>query len=406
MDIVTLLPYLKEREDYQRDNFEKFLKKTHFSYDVPSIHIAGTNGKGSTATYIARIYQEAGYKVGLFTSPYFYEMNEMIEINGQAIKDEEIIPYINQYKKEIEKYRLSQFELQTFIALNYFKDQKVDIAVIECGMGGAIDATNIFTPILSIITSISLEHTVFLGSSIYEIASQKAGIIKEEVPVLIGNLEEEAENCISNYAIDMDTKVTKVAPTFNINLTDKGITFNYRYLQDVYLPSFADYACEDASIAIEAIYMLNNDYHVSDETIISGLAKAKMKNRMEVVHTNPTIVIDGGHNPEAITKLEKAMTSKFFDKPIHILFACFRDKNISSMLPTLSLLTNDITLTTFDHVRARNEEDYFLFGADYKFNPDYKSALKELISSYPDDVILVTGSLAFAGVVRKELVNE
>ena len=406
MDIVNYLPYLKKREDYQRDNFEKFLKKVSFSYNVPSIHIAGSNGKGSVATYLARIYKEAGYKVGLYTSPYFYEMNEMIEINGSYIKDEEVISYIFKYKKEIEKYNLSQFELETFIALSYFKDQEVDIAIIECGMGGAIDATNIFTPILSIITSVSLEHTLFLGSSIYEVATQKAGIIKEEVPCLIGDLDKEAEEAISNYAREMKSKVTKVGPTFNIKYLDDGITFNYRYLENVYLASVAEYACYDASIAIEAIYLLNDKYQVTDKDIKSGLAKTSMPNRMEVISKKPIIVIDGAHNPEATDKLVKAMMDKYPDKAIHIVFACFKDKNISTMLPYLSLLTSDITLTTFNHVRARNEEDYFLFGADYKFDPNYMDVINNLISSYIDDVILITGSLAFSGVVRKALIHE
>lgn len=401
MDIISYLPYLKSREDYQRDNFEKFLKKVSFKYDVPSIHIAGTNGKGSTATYIARIYQEAGYKVGLFTSPFFYEMNEMIEINGEYIPDEEVKRYIDSYHKEIEKYNISAFELETFIALNYFKDQHVDIAVIECGMGGMVDATNIFTPVLSIITSVSLEHTMFLGSSIYEVATQKAGIIKEEVPCLIGELVDEAVDSISSYALEMDSKLTKVGPTFNITYKDDGITFNYRYLENVYLPTVADYACYDASIAIEAIYLLNEQFPVKDEVIKSGLAHAHMDNRMEVVSTKPLIVIDGAHNPEAIEKLEKAVSYKYSDKNIHIVFACFRDKNISLMLPTLSLLTNDITLTTFNHTRARGEEDYFLFGGDYSFNPDYKNAIDNYINNFPDDVILITGSLAFAALARR-----
>ena len=406
MDIVSYLPYLNSREDYQRDNFEKFLKKVSFKYDVPSIHVAGTNGKGSVSTYLARIYQEAGLKVGLFTSPYFYEMNEMIEINGNKITDESIIKYINEYKKEIEKYSLSQFELETFIALSYFKDEKVDIAIIECGMGGMIDATNIFEPILSIITTVSLEHTAFLGSSLYEVATQKAGIIKDETPCLIGELVEEAEVSISNYAREMNTKVTKVGPTFNIHYEGDGIAFNYRYLENVYLPSVANYSCYDAAIAIEAVYMLKDQFNISDDIIKAGLAKAKMINRMEVVKTNPLVIIDGAHNPEAIEKLVKAMGEKHFDKTMHIVFACFKDKNISLMLPSLSLLTNDITLTTFDHVRSRNEEDYFLFGGDYKFKEDYMSVINELIATYPDDLILVTGSLAFAGVVRKALLNE
>lgn len=406
MDIVNYLPYLKKRTDYQRDNFEKFLKKVSFSYNIPSIHIAGSNGKGSVATYLARIYKEAGYKVGLYTSPYFYSMNEMIEINGEYIKDEEVKKYINEYKKEIEKYHLSEFELETFIALSYFKDQQVDIAIIECGMGGLIDATNIFTPILSIITTVSLEHTAYLGNSIYEVATQKAGIIKSEVPALIGELNTEAETSITTYAKDMDSKVYKVGPTFNIKHLDDGISFNYRYLEDVKLNSVATYACYDASIAIEAIYILKDKYNVSDDIIKLGLLKAYMPNRMEIVKSHPSVIIDGGHNPEAIDKLVKSISDKYIDKPIHIVFACFKDKNISSILPSLSLISNDITLTTFDHIRARNEEDYFLYLEEYKFDPDYKVVINNLLSLYPEDIILVTGSLAFASRVRRLFKDE
>lgn len=406
MDITNYLPSLNSRDDYQRDNFEKFLKKVSFSYSIPSIHIAGSNGKGSTATYLAHIYQEAGYKVGLYTSPFFYEMNEMIEINGEKIKDEEVIKYIDEYKKEIEKYHLSSFELETFIALTYFKDKKIDIAIIECGMGGMVDATNIFTPVLSIITSVSLEHTMFLGSSIYEVATQKAGIIKEEIPCLIGELLEEAENSISNYAREMNSKLTRVGETFNIQYVEDGVTFNYQNLKDIYLPSFALFACYDASIAIEATSILQDKFPVSEDNIRNGLRKSKMMNRMEIIKEKPLIIIDGGHNPEAIEKLEQAISRKYGDKNIHIVFACFKDKNIASILPSLSLLTSDITLTTFDHVRARKEEDYFLFGEDYKFNPNYLEVINNLISTYPDDLILVTGSLAFAGVVRRALLNE
>lgn len=405
MDHKEFESYLSPRDDYQRDNFDKFLKKVGFSYDVPSIHIAGTNGKGSTATYIASIYQAAGYKVGLFTSPFFYRINEMITINGVEINDNDVDHYIRANKKQIDKYNISSFELETFIALSYFRDNKVDIAVIECGMGGAVDATNIFIPVLSIITTVSLEHTMYLGSSIYEVASHKAGIIKSEVPCLIGELDEEAENTISDYARSMNAPLTKVGPTFGITYKDEGITFNYHYYKDIYLDTKADYACYDASIALEAIKILEDKFKVTEEDIRNGLKSVHMINRMEVVSSSPLIVIDGGHNPEAIDKLEKAITNKYYDKNIHILFACFRDKNISSMLPKLSLLTSDIVLTTFDHPRARNEEDYFLFGEDYKFNPDYLTALKEMISAYPEDLFLVTGSLAFASLVRKDILE-
>ena len=167
------------------------------------------------------------------------------------------------------------------------------------------------------------------------------------------------------------------------------------------LNSVATYACYDASIAIEAIYILKDKYNVSDDIIKLGLAKAYMPNRMEIVKSHPLVIIDGGHNPEAIDKLVKSISDKYIDKPIHIVFACFKDKNISSILPSLSLISNDITLTTFDHVRARSEEDYFLYLEEYKFDPDYKVVINNLLFSYPEDIILITGSLAFASRVRR-----
>ena len=159
--------------DYQNDNFNDFLKKIKFSYTVPSIHVAGTNGKGSTCNYIASIYKKLGLKVGLFTSPYLFKFNEMISINGENISDEVINKYISNNEKLFKKYDLSAFEVQTFIAFSYFMDNKCDIAVIECGMGGEIDATNIFNPLISVITSISLEHTSYLGRTLSEIALAK-----------------------------------------------------------------------------------------------------------------------------------------------------------------------------------------------------------------------------------------
>ena len=402
MLLTSYLPSLKSRSDYQKDNFSHFLKKVGFKYNVPSIHIAGTNGKGSTATYIARIYQEAGYKVGLFTSPYFYDVNEMIEINGESIKDEEIKKYVDDNKKLIEKFSLSEFELETFIAFNYFLDQKIDIAVIECGMGGELDATNIFTPILSIITSISLEHTEYLGRSIMEVAAHKAGIIKDSVPSLIGELDREAETTIANIANELESTLYRVATTFDIENVEEGISFSYQDYKNIILNSKAEYACYDASLAIEAISILKDQFDVKEIDIRNALKKCYMKNRFEVLGNSPIFIVDGAHNLEAISKLVEAASNCYQDKKIHVIFACFKDKNVSLMLPQISLLTDDVSVTTFDHPRARKEEDYFLFLEDYKFYDDHINLINEKIKEFPDDVFLVTGSLAFASLVRKE----
>ena len=402
MLLSSYLPSLTERTDYQLDNFNHFLKKVGFKYNVPSIHIAGTNGKGSTATYIANIYQEAGYKVGLFTSPYFYDVNEMITINGDPIKDEDIKKYVDDNKKLIEKNHLSEFELETFIALSYFKDQKVDIAVIECGMGGALDATNVFIPVLSIITSISMEHTAYLGRSLMEIAASKAGIIKDSVPSLIGDLDKEAESTIASIAHDLESTLYRVGTTFDISKDGEGLVFSYQGYKNVYLNSKAQYECIDASIAIEAISILNEQFPVGEEAMRNALKNTHMKNRFEVLNNHPLFVIDGGHNLEAIHTLVDTCFKAFPNKHRHIIFSAFKDKNVALMLPEISILTNDVTLTTFDHPRARKEEDYFLFLEEYKYEEDHVKLIKEKIQQYPDDLILITGSLAFAALVRKE----
>ena len=388
--------------DYQRENFDNFLSKINFHYDIPSIHITGTNGKGSTANYIASMYIANGYKVGLFTSPFFDEPNEMISINGEKISDDDFMAIYSLYKKEIEKYDLSAFEIQTLVALTYFQNNKCDIAVIECGMGGLIDATNVFTPILSIITSVSLEHTDYLGYSISEIAFQKAGIIKDEVPVLLGGLPEEAITVILKKAKECKSKMFYLGHYVNKEYLSDGFSFDYGEIKGLKIKSIADYSVNDACLALEAIYTLKDRFIYDEEKVKQGLASISIPCRLEIVNKQPRVIVDGAHNPEAIDALCKNTIHNVTDgKPIHVVFACFRDKNLGNMLSSLGAITDDLTMTTFDHPRARKEEEYFLFLGDYKFEEDAKTLIRNKMNEFPDDVILVTGSLAFAALVRR-----
>ena len=388
--------------DYQRENFDNFLSKINFHYDIPSIHITGTNGKGSTANYIASMYIANGYKVGLFTSPFFDEPNEMISINGEKICDDDFMAIYSLYKKEIEKYDLSAFEIQTLVALTYFQNNKCDIAVIECGMGGLIDATNVFTPILSIITSVSLEHTDYLGYSISEIAFQKAGIIKDEVPVLLGGLPEEAITVILKKAKECKSKMFYLGHYVNKEYLPDGFSFDYGEIKGLKIESIADYSVNDACLALEAIYTLKDRFIYDEEKVKQGLASISIPCRLEIVNKQPRVIADGAHNPEAIDALCKNTIHNVTEgKPIHVVFACFRDKNLGNMLSTLGAITDDLTMTTFDHPRARKEEEYFLFLGDYKFEEDAKTLIRNKMNEFPDDVILVTGSLAFAALVRR-----
>lgn len=385
--------------DYQRDNFDRFLSKISFHYGIPSIHVAGTNGKGSTACYIASIYRQAGYKVGLFISPSLKEINEMITINGEAINDEEIEDIINMYRRNIIHYDLSAFEVETLIALTYFSNNEVDIAIIECGMGGLIDATNIFTPILSIITSVSMEHTQFLGKSLTEIAEQKAGIIKDGVPVLLGDMSEEVISVMSQEAREKDCHIHSISIPNNVLYSDTGYTFDYLTYRNLKIKSIGLYSVQDACLAIEAVQMLSENLPVSDEQIAEGLYDIHIPVRMEVVHINPLVILDGAHNPEAMENLMIAIEKVSNNRPIHVVFASFKDKNFSLMLNYIGQ-AGEVILTTFDHPRARTKEDYFLYADEYEFYDDSHQLVTELIANYPDDVILITGSLAFAGHMR------
>lgn len=402
-DLKTYISNLRKGE-YQRDNFDSFLNKIKFSYDIPSIHIAGSNGKGSVGNYLNNIYLDKGYKVGYFFSPYYLDMLEMILIDNNKINLDYVDKIITNYDKYIKKYRLSEFELETFIAFNYFKDNKVDIAIIECGMGGESDATNIFVPIISVITSISLEHTNFLGSSITEIALSKAGIIKDNIDVVIGELNEEANQVIYQEALKKHSKVFKYDPYYDEQIKDYGYVFNTLKHQQLFIPSLATYSILDALIAIKVIERLNNNYPIGEDNIKNGLRNCKINGRMNIISKEPFTIIDGAHNPEGINKLCESINKlNIENKQIHVIFAAFLDKNIQNMLSSLNFISNDIYLTTFENIRARKIDDYFLYLDEYKYEEDPIQLYLKLKEQYKDDIILICGSLAFAFYMYDQL---
>ena len=401
MEISELLrPF--NRTDYQRNNFDSFLHANKFSFTIPSIHITGTNGKGTTSSYLAAIYQGNGYRVGKFSSPWLFEINEMITVNDEGIPDADFVRLFKQFEKQFKEFDLSIFEIQTFIAFNYFIEQKCDICVIECGMGGEIDATNIFTPILSIITSVSLEHTEYLGHTISEIAMQKCGIIKEEVPVLISEFDEDANTTICRDAVNKKSPIHYIKTHLEKSLTPDGWKFTYFPYGEIHLKSFAEYSVNDACFALEAVMILENRFPIDSSKIYSSLSNVKMPCRFDIVSTNPLVILDGAHNPEAAKATVNALFA-YVHKPIHVVFACFRDKNLGALLSSFGSLGNDLTLTTFPHYRARKEEEFFLFLGDYKFEENAVELLKRKMAEFPDDAIVVTGSLAFASYIKKEV---
>lgn len=402
MTFDELEPYFTKRNcgSYERENYDKYLKHSKFSFNIPSIHITGTNGKGGTANYLYHIYLASGYKVGLFNSPYLNSVDEMVSINGKTISKDEYLAIFNEFKDEFESAGLSAFEMQTVLAFELFKRANLDLVIIEVGMGGFIDATNIITPVLSIITSVSLEHTVYLGYSTSEIAYNKAGIVKNRVPALIGAVDEDALYAIRDRARKTKSEIRVAPETYNEKLVDGHIIFDCKMLSNVRLNTPSLYQVKNANLALEAVNLIKNQFPVSEDALREGLMCKNLDCRFEWF--NKQILLDGGHNPEAIGELVNTVKMSIHSR-IHIVFACFRDKHFSQMLNMLDEISDDIAITTFDHPRAKTKDEYLLFLETYKFVDDYISEIKNLCEQYPDDIVLVSGGLYFAGLVKREL---
>ncbi len=405
--IDELEKFLAERNlgAYERDAYDRYCQKRSLSLDAPAIHVTGSNGKGSTIHYLEAIYLAAGYHVGTFIKPAFYCLNECIRVDGEEISDADLLSLFKENRKDFEKFKLSEFECSVALAYRYFNSKKLDIVLIEAGMGGLVDATNIedMDVRLSIITTISLEHTAYLGTTLSSIALHKAGIIKEETPVLIGKMEEECEKIILQQAKTFDAPYNQIDSYHFDHLDVNGYHFDYGPYKDVVLQTKARYQLTNASLAIEAVRLLQNDFPVTEEQARKGLSTKTLPGRLEIIGR---IVLDGAHNPEGINSLSSSLRTVANGRPIYALFASFRDKNIAVELPRLANSVNAITLTTFDNPRARTEDDYFLYAGDHPFIENAEEALDKLLAEHEDALIVITGSLAFTGYMRKIIIEK
>ncbi|MFA6619807.1 MAG: Mur ligase family protein [Bacilli bacterium] len=409
MTYEEVVAYLASRDmtmsRYERVDWDRFVEKIRLSLNVPFVHLTGSNGKGSTANYLYGIYRSAGYKVALFSKPYFYQVNEMIQISGEMINDKDFARIFTEKEAEIKAANLSSFEIETYIAFAYFNEQKVDLAIIECGMGGVTDSTNLVNaiPLLSIITTVSLEHTGFLGRTVSEIALNKGGIIKRDAPVLVGQLDESADNVLKDLS-KRNHSLYYIVDAYHNEVYDKPYyRFEYQPYKNLEILSPAKYQLANASMAVEAVKILRSRFPASEDALRHGLLLPSLPCRMERHHN---IILDGAHNPEAVEALMNSLLPLAEGKPIHVVFASLRDKNIAVELPRIDRDVKEIVLTTFPSNRARNEEDYFLYEGDYAFNPDYKEVINNFLVKYPDDLILITGSLAFAALAKKYVESE
>lgn len=392
----------------------------HPERKIKTIHIGGTNGKGSTVTFLRSILQESGYSVGTFTSPYIEQFNERISINGVPITDKEILELTNIIKPladELENTDIggpTEFEVITAMSFYYFAHMgKVDFAIYEVGLGGRFDSTNIISPLLSIITNIGLDHTNILGGTHEEIAFEKAGIIKNDKAVITGVKKPAALKVITEQAEN------KNAPLFclekellisNHTPLPRGESFTlqtpFQWLDCLEIGMIGKHQTENASLAVTAAQYMNHHFaiEVSEAGIRTGLNKSFWPGRFETISENPMIIIDGAHNEEGVNALVHELTERYREKEIHVVFAALRDKKLDGMIAKLDKIAERITFVSFDFPRAASARELFeLSGASYKFiEEDWKSFLeKEMKNLQANQLMVITGSLYFISAIKK-----
>ena len=345
-----------------------------------SIHIAGTNGKGSTAHLLSSVLQEAGYKTGLYTSPHLIDFRERIKINGEKISEEHVIDFVNSNKENFETINMSFFEYTVAMAFYEFEKEKVDIAIIETGLGGRLDSTNIVNPLLSIITNIGYDHMNLLGDSLEEIAFEKAGIIKENTPVLIGKKQQEIDHVFKKQA----------------NKKNASLTYAKRF-DNQFSEEIPDYQKENINTVISAIDVLN--WNINNEEINSGIKNVKintgLRGRWEVLSIKPKIVCDTGHNIDGINQVINHLEKIKYGK-LHFVFGTVNDKKLDSIL---NILPKDgiyyFCKAKIDRALDANKlkslcEAKNIFGESYSSVTSALNAAKK--NSENEDLILIGGS--------------
>lgn len=308
--------------------------------DFPSIHIAGTNGKGSTANMLASVFQQAGYKTGLYTSPHLVDFRERIRVNGEMLSQEYVVSFVEQYSQKFIKIQPSFFEITFAMAIDYFHQQEVDIVIMETGMGGRLDSTNVVNSILSIITNIGLDHTAFLGNTLKKIAGEKAGIIKNNIPVLIGEKQAEISDVFESKAVEKDAPIfwAENMAEINTSISDYEIIVGGNKWAQLKFPLEGVYQQKNLRTAIAAIVLLQEQWKLDKRDIILGLeniiTNTNFAGRWQVLQNNPQIILDTGHNTEGLQLTMVQLKNMSYNK-LHFVLGMVNDKDISKALELL-----------------------------------------------------------------------
>jgi dihydrofolate synthase / folylpolyglutamate synthase len=386
----------------------------HPEKKFPSFHIAGTNGKGSTAAMVHRILSNAGYLTGLYTSPHLVSFTERIRINDEEIAEQEVVTLAEEiWQRTTEaKIALTFFEIVTVMAFIFFARRKIDVAVVEVGLGGRLDATNLLRPVASIITTISKDHEEFLGSSLTSIAREKGGIIKQGVPLICGKLPNPAVRAIQKIARELSAPFYFLERDFFYFLNSDG-TFDYKgpdwQFHNVSLSLHGRHQRQNAAVAIAALEDAVQQFQVSERAIRDGLNTVTWAGRLEIVREQPQVVLDGAHNGEGIRALVEEIRGRPRRGRVRVLFAVMQDKDWRLMLRELSQVIDEIVLTRVGMERSADpyELGHELTGkVPYQIILDAREALDFILkTARADDTIFVAGSLYLLGEVRPVLTS-
>jgi dihydrofolate synthase/folylpolyglutamate synthase len=408
-------------------NITELLKRLDDPHKAfPSVHVAGTNGKGSVTSMTAKMLHKAGYKVGMFISPYLERFTERIQVNFEEIPQDDLARLTRLVREKVNEMvrdgfnHPTEFEIVTTLGFLYFAEQKVDIAVVEVGLGGRLDSTNVITPLVSVITSISFDHVNVLGDSLREIAFEKGGIIKPEVPIVSYPQDREAAEVIEDlakqrnapyYPVDAN-KIKEKYSTFREQCFDfhcKEQTF-----KDIRIHLPGKHQMLNAACAITAVMVLRDKgFVVSDDMIYEGMESAHWPGRLELIKENPTVILDGAHNPSGAKALADAIGLYFADKKVHLILGVLKGKDADNVAKILCSVASDIIITKADSPRGLETSELADIVRKYHSQIEIQPRARDAISvginrirdESEDSILVISGSLYLIGEARTILLT-
>ncbi len=377
-----------------------------------TIHVAGTNGKGSTSAMLESILRSAGYRTGLYTSPHLVYIGERIRCTGRAIDRDQLISYIERLRPLIQQYKCTFFEAMTAIAFLYFAEQRIDIAVIEVGLGGRLDATNVIRPLLSIITSIDVDHTKQLGFDRKSIAFEKAGIIKSNGTCLTFSPHADVNQIFREVCQQHNAEhiqIERLMELKNVELTERLTTLdigvNGSFFPQLKISLVGEHQIQNAALAVAAAMLLNARFlPIKIEDIYHGLIDVQWPGRLQLISQRPKVVLDVGHNPDGVTKVAKAIQTIYKYDRLFVLFGVCKDKDYPLMIATLAPLAETFIVTKANTHRALSPRTIAALASQYankvvQFRSSTEAFAWALQAAKPEDLILSIGSHYLVGEI-------